>query len=401
MAKKLVIHQNLKSKENNEAVLKVCPFGGLIEKDGTLDFTAGCKHCGLCAKKGPKGYITEEIEQEVLIDKSLWSGISVFVECDFDQIHPVSFELIGKALELSKISHEKVSAVVLSTEENKEKFTKEILEYGVDEVIYYSNECLKEYQEEYFGACLSHYINHHHPSSILYGGTCIGRSLAPKMASLFHTGLTADCTKLDMKENSDLVQIRPAFGGNVMAQIICSNHRPQMATVRYKIFAMPKKVTPTGKVIYYHIDFSKLATKIKVLCTTPKPKIEDISKADIIVACGRGFKKREDLKLAEDLAKMLGGVVAGTRPLIELGWLDASRQIGLSGRSVSPKLLICLGISGAVQFAAGISNAELVISVNKDPNAPIFSYSHYAFVEDIMDFIPKLLKQITNKKEED
>ena len=218
----------------------------------------------------------------------------------------------------------------------------------------------------------------------------MGRSLAPKVAASVHTGLTADCTMLEMKENTDLVQIRPAFGGNIMAQIITPNTRPQFCTVRYKIFSAPQKSEPSGKVIKMDIDKGMLKSDTKVLNVVEKPKETDISDAEIIVAVGRGLKSKEYIPFVKEFAEKISAQLACTRPLVENGWFDAKRQIGLSGRTVKPKLIIALGISGSVQFAAGMRNSDMIIAVNNDKNASIFDIAHYGFVGDIYEIIPQL-----------
>ena len=243
------------------------------------------------------------------------------------------------------------------------------------------------------------FINKNKPSTLLVGATTIGRSLAPRVAARFRTGLTADCTILDIKENTDLVQIRPAFGGNIMAQIINPNNRPQLATVRYKVMDAPERSKEKiGKVTLCSIDKGQLDSQIKVLKVTKKQVEESISDADIIIAVGRGLKKEKDLDMINELAELIGAQIATTRPLIEAGWTDAKRQIGLSGRTVKPKLIITCGISGAVQFTAGMNNADCIVAINKDPKASIFNVAHYGIVGDIYEVIPTLINNIKEGK---
>lgn len=400
MAKKLVINQEKVNNQSVEQVMKVCPFGGLEYIDGKLNFTAGCKNCGLCVKKGPAGLVTEVVEADTTpkIDKSLWRGVSVFMEVDLEGIHPVSFELIGKAKELASVINHPVYAILIGAKENNDKFVDEILSYGVDKVYVYEDEIYKEFNMERYARCVENFIETIKPTVVLYGGTSLGRSFAPRIAAHFRTGLTADCTILGMKENTDLIQVRPAFGGNVMAQIVCPNHRPQMATVRYKIFKMPEKVIPFGEAVYMDTNLIDKSSGIKLVELKVKEKVTDISEADVIVACGRAFKTVEDLAQAEELASLLGGVVAVTRPLVEAGFKDAKFQIGLSGRTVAPKLIINLGISGAVQYTAGMTGSELVISVNENPAAAIFDVSHYGIVGDVFKVLPQLINNIKQGK---
>ncbi|MDD2414358.1 MAG: electron transfer flavoprotein subunit alpha/FixB family protein, partial [Eubacteriaceae bacterium] len=234
------------------------------------------------------------------------------------------------------------------------------------------------------------------PSSILVGATNAGRSLAPRVAARFHTGLTADCTVLNMKENTDLVQIRPAFGGNIMAQIVTQNNRPQFCTVRYKIFSAPERAEKaTGEVVSMKMDDDKKYNSlIQIKEIIKKEKGIDISEADVIVAVGRGLKSENDLPMVQEFADAIGAEMACTRPNVENGWFDPRRQIGLSGRTVKPKIIITFGVSGSVQFAAGMRNSDYIVSVNNDPEASIFNIAHCGIVGDLYEIIPELMEMI-------
>ena len=203
-----------------------------------------------------------------------------------------------------------------------------------------------------------------------------------------------------MKENTDLVQIRPAFGGNIMAQIISPNQRPQFCTVRYKVFSEPKaSETRSGEIVAMSIDESKLMSGIEVLSCEEKPRDIDISESDVIVAVGRGANTEGNRAMASELAELLGGVVACSRPLVEGNIMDAKHQIGLSGRTVKPKFILCLGISGAVQFAAGMKASDCIVAVNTDKNAPIFDVAHYGIVGDVNEILPKLIAKVKEAKD--
>ncbi|QVK19525.1 electron transfer flavoprotein subunit alpha/FixB family protein [Mycoplasmatota bacterium] len=348
--------------------------------------------CKLCVKKGPAG-VCEFIETvKESINKDDWKGICVYVEHDEERIHPVTFELIGKAQELAKKINHPVHAIIIG--DDIDDMVEEILHYGVDEVIKVKNNELKQFNIELYTTVLTQYVKQYKPSSILIGATPLGRSYAPRVAARLKTGLTADCTFLDVKENTDLIQIRPAFGGNIMASIITPNNRPQIATVRYKVFNKPEVGKKIGKVSSLSLEGINLDTKIKLHEIKQKEKGIDIAEAPVIISCGRSFKSKEDLKMVYELANLLGAEVACTRPLIENGWFDPRRQIGLSGRTVAPKLLINLGISGAVQYVAGIKNSETIISVNIDKNASIMDVSHLGIIGDIYEVIPNLIKKI-------
>ncbi|WP_338468701.1 electron transfer flavoprotein subunit alpha/FixB family protein [Clostridium botulinum] len=394
---KLVVNEEKLTPSIIGELVKICPFGALGENSGKIEISAACKMCKLCVKTGPAGVMEFVKEEKSHIDKSLWKGIAVYVDHVDGDIHPVTYELIGKARELANKINHPVYAVFIG-HDIKEK-AEEILHYGVDEVFVYDNEELKDFRIEPYTKAMEDFISKNKPSALLVGATTIGRSLAPRVAARFRTGLTADCTILDIKENTDLVQIRPAFGGNIMAQIINPNNRPQLATVRYKVMDAPERSEEkSGKVTLCSIDKSQLDSQIKVLKVTKKQVEESISDADIIIAVGRGLKKEKDLDMINELAELIGAQIATTRPLIEAGWTDAKRQIGLSGRTVKPKLIITCGISGAVQFTAGMNNAECIVAINKDPKASIFNVAHYGIIGDIYEVIPTLINNIKEGK---
>ncbi|MCB2296271.1 electron transfer flavoprotein subunit alpha [Clostridium tagluense] len=392
---KLICNGEKLNESNVQELIKVCPFGAIEYVDGKIEINAGCKMCKVCVKKGPIG-VMEFIETEaVKVDKSLWRGIGVYVDHVEGDIHPVTMELIGKARELACVVNFPVYCVFIGY--NIKERAKELLYYGVDEVFVYDYEELKDFRIEPYTAAFEDFVNKVKPSSLLVGATTIGRSLAPRVAARFRTGLTADCTMLKMKENTDLVQIRPAFGGNIMAQILCPNTRPQMSTVRYKVMDAPKKQCHAkGKITICEIDKAKLDSNIKVLKVTKKEAEENISDAEVIVAVGRALKSEKDMVMIKELAELLHAQIAGTRPTIEAGFIDAKKQIGLSGRTVKPKLIIALGISGAVQFTAGMNSSERIFAINKDANASIFNVAHYGIVGDIYEIVPQLIQNIKN-----
>lgn len=389
----LVIHQNKITDEIVEQLQTICPFGALEYEGGILSVNAACKSCKLCTKNGPDGAVTWEDAVTPVLNKTVWRGVAVFAEKRGDDIHPVTLELLGKAQQLAKVTKEPVYAVLIGS--NIKELASELLHYGADKVYVYDDPTFEQFTVSPYAAAFYDFIRKIKPSSILVGATSLGRSLAPKVAARCGAGLTADCTILEMKNNTDLVQIRPAFGGNIMAQIVTPNTRPQFCTVRYKIFSAPlRNETPTGDVIDMPVTDNMRQSKTTVLYIEEKPKEVDISEADAIVACGRGFSKEADLELAKELAKLLHAQIACTRPIIESGWMNPKRQIGLSGRTVKPKLLIALGVSGSVQFAAGMKGSERIIAVNKDPNATIFEFAHVGLVGDLYVIVPKLIEQI-------
>lgn len=389
---KLIVHQEKIT--DIAAMIEICPFKALEEKNGKLEINAACKLCKLCVKKGQPG-VMEFVEEEVgpAVDKSKWNGIAVYVDHVEGEIHPVTFELLVKARELAdKIKHP-VHAIFIGSEIADK--AQELLHYGVDKVYVVDAPELKDFMIESYTAAMEEYVNEVQPSAILVGATPVGRQLAPRVAARFKTGLTADCTILDIHDNTDLVQIRPAFGGNIMAEILTPNTRPQLATVRYKIMNAPERsAEPSGEIVNMTVAADKLKARMEVLGIVKKMKEKTIESADVLVVAGRGLKKPEDLAMIRELAEVLGGDIASTRPLVEAGWVDANHQIGLSGRTVRPKLIITCGVSGAIQFVAGMNNSEQVVAINSDPDASIFKVANYALVGDIYEIIPQLIEQI-------
>ena len=384
---------NQEKATDREALVKLCPFGAIEEKGGKLEINAGCRMCRMCIKKG--GGVFELVEEDAApsVDKSKWRGVAVVAEIDADgKLHPVALELLGKARELAdKIKHPVLALVIGS---GTDAAVEKLLAYGADEVHVYDDPELKHFRIEPYANVLEDFIDATHPSSVLVGGTVNGRSLAPRVAARFKTGLTADCTVLDMSPTTDLDQIRPAYGGNIMAHINTPRHRPQFATVRYKIFSVPPKGEPHGKVVKHTVARDKLISLIEVLERRRKDAEKGIENEEVLVVCGRGVKKPEDIAMLEELAKLLGGKVASTRAVVEQGWLDAKKQIGLSGRTVKPKLIITCGVSGAIQFVAGMNGSETIVAINTDPKASIFKVAHIGIVGDLYKVLPELIAQI-------
>ena len=379
--------------------VKICPFGAIeITKNGA-EINAACKMCRLCIKKCPQKAIAIVDEERARVNKEEWKGIMVFVEHLEGEIHPVTLELIGKARELAgKINHP-VYAVFMGYDISAR--AGDLPAYGVDRVYLYDYEQLKHYKVDVYANAFEDCIRKVKPSVVLIGATSIGRSLAPRLSTRFRTGLTADCTMLDIRENTDLVQIRPAFGGNIMAQIITQNSRPQFATVRYKVMNQAECLeNPKGTVEKCYMDSGRLDSRIRVLNIKKKEKEPGIADAQVLVVAGRGVKEKKDMALIEELAGLLGGQVAVTRGLVEDGWAHYTKQIGLSGRTVKPKLIITCGVSGAVQFTAGMNGSENIFAINRDKNAPIFKIAHYGMVGDLYEVIPELMARIKEGRSE-
>ncbi len=372
---------------------RLCPFGAIELKDGKPELNAACKVCGICVKNCPEKAILKLETKVDSVDKSLWNDILVFAEVSGGRLHPVSLELIGKGLELAKTVGYKVKVVLVGCGVRAE--AEELRHYGVSEIAVYDDEELSYFRADAYAACVEDYIRHARPGVVLVGATSLGRSLAPRLSTRFHTGLTADCTKLEMRENTDLVQIRPAFGGNIMAQIITTNTRPQFATVRYKVMTPPARNEEASGVILDR-KLPKGVSESKVTCVSvqPIPPKKSISDAEILVVGGRGLQKEADLEMIRELARLLGGDWATSRPLVEKGWNTNDRQIGLSGRTVRPRLIITCGVSGAIQFTACMKGSDRIVAINSDKNAPIFNVAHVAVVGDLYEILPALIRQL-------
>ncbi len=375
------------------ALAALCPFGAIEVANGSVSVTAACRMCKLCVKNGPPGAFELVNEKKAEIDKSAWRGIAVYIDQTEGAVHPVSLELLGKARELARKVGHPVFALLAGASLKSQ--AEDLRHYGVDQVYLYEHPQLAHFRIEPYTAVFEDFIKRCRPSVVLVGGTAIGRSLAPRTAARFRTGLTADCTCLDIQANTDLDQIRPAFGGNIMAHIRTPRHRPQFATVRYKIFSAPERLdAPQGGIVSITPADRMLASRIETLATRRKAPVKNIEDADVLVVAGLGLQRRENLEWLNRLAEHLGGMVGGTRPVIEAGWLEPRRQIGLSGRTVKPKLLIACGVSGSIQFVAGMSGAERIMAINTDANAPIFKVAHTALVGDVCEILPALLSKI-------
>ncbi len=382
--------------------LSHCPFSAMEMTDRGIDVNENCRMCGLCIKSCPaKALSFEQKATKDDVDKSKWKDILVYVEQEDDHIHPVAYELIGEARKLAEKVGYQVCCVLIGDKGSAENAAK-LLPYGVSKVFVYEHPGFKGFKTDCYTDALSDCISQMKPSIVLVGATALGRSLAPRLSVRFHTGLTADCTRLDIKENTDLVQVRPAFGGNIMAQILISHARPQFATVRYKVMDKAKKVeTPDGEVILMPVTDAMAKSKIDILDIKHLDKVKSIEEEDVLVVAGRGVKNASDVEMLRELATLLGGQLCFTRPMVEDGLGDNSHQIGLSGRTVKPKLIITCGVSGAIQFAAGMNSADCIVAINNDPQALIFNIANYCIVEDLYTFVPNLINSIRTTKEKE
>ena len=315
-------------------------------------------------------------------------GILIYAEVESGRIHPVAFELLGKAREIGERIGGQVWSIILGHE--IKDLASELIQYGADKVFVYDHPTLREFDVIRYKEILVDFVKKFNPEIFLIGATPLGRSLAPRVAAALRTGLTADCIDLRIDENGDLIQIRPAFTGNILAHIKTKS-RPIMATVRYRVMEMPEKdPSRSGEII--EMEVPEIGeTGLKMLEKVEERRV-NLAEADIIVAGGRGLKSKDDLKMLEELASLLGGVVGVSRPLVDEGWISKDHQVGFSGNTVKPKLYIACGISGSPQHLAGMRDSEIIVAINVDPSAPIFRYADYGVVGDLYEVLPRLMK---------
>lgn len=325
-------------------------------------------------------------------DKNKWSGILVYIECFQGKVQPVSLELVGEAYRLSGICKEPVCVVAVGAQ--MERVKEQLTGLPVLKAFLYETE--DEYDPELYEKLLTQCIWEIRPSIVLIGGTWEGRALAPRAAVAFRTGLTADCTELSIDENGNLVQTRPAFGGNVMASIVTETCRPQFATVRPGMM-MPVTKDFTACTIFQSQIIVKKDGAVRILGSEPIVEKSSITDQKILVVAGRGIRKKEDLDILRELAALLGGKLASSRALVEKGWMKPDEQIGLSGSTVSPEWMITCGVSGTVQFMAGMKHTKNIIAINSDPNARIFEIAHYPVCGDLYEIVPELIEILKKK----
>lgn len=322
-------------------------------------------------------------------------GVFVIAEQRDGNLQKVSLELLGKAREIADKLDGEVVAVLLGYE--VDKLTDTLIHHGADRVILIDNINLKHYTTDAYTKAICEVAKKMNPEIIFIGATYIGRDLGPRVAARLKTGLTADCTGLDVdEETKNLLMTRPAFGGNIMATIECPNHRPQMSTVRPGVFSVPcADYERRGEVERFDVSIKEEDIKVKIeeIVKSMKEKI-DITEADIIVSGGRGVGSKEGFTLLKELADTLGGIVAGSRAAVDSGWIEKDRQVGQTGKTVRPKLYIACGISGAIQHLAGMQESEYIVAINKDSDAPIMSVADLAIVGDLYKVVPELIKEI-------
>ena len=376
--------------------VKSCPFGAITMKDkkAVIDF-GKCTLCGACVpscKFKAIEFTVCKVPQKA--DLSAYKGVWVFGEQKKGAVQSVVYELIGKGRELANDLGVELACILIG--DGVEGKVQELFWRGVDKVYLVEHPKVKNYMDEPYTEIIVELVKEFKPEVLLYGATSIGRSLASRVAVKLYTGLTADCTGLAIdKEKRLLLQTRPAFGGNIMATILCENYRPQMSTVRHKVFKeAPVDKARRGQVIKKSYPEGIYDSRTKLLeIKEEETATVNLTEADIIVSGGRGLGKPENFKIIEDLAKVLGGAVGASRSAVDAEWIPYSHQVGQTGKTVCPKIYIACGISGQIQHLAGMSSSDIIVAINKDPQAPIFSVATYGIVGDLNEVVPALTQK--------
>ena len=375
--------------------LKVCPFGAIeiINKKAVIDLDK-CTLCGACVDACKPNAIELKRETSRTPGLEQYKGIWVFGEQKKGIVQSVVYELLNKAQELSKKRKTDVSCVLLG--HNIKDKAQALIHRGADKVYVVDDQKLENFLDEPYTKVLVNLIRKHRPEIFLCGATYIGRSLISRIAVKLHTGLTADCTGLDIDEKDGfLLQTRPAFGGNIMATILCKNHRPQMATVRHKVMKESELDTSRkGEIIEETVSPTLLTSRTKLMDIVEEvTSTVNLTEADIIVSGGRGMRGPENYVILEELAQVLGGAVGASRAAVDAEWIPYSHQVGQTGKTVCPKIYIACGISGQIQHLVGMQSSKIIIAINKDPYAPIFSVANYGIVGDLFEIVPILTKK--------
>lgn len=381
--------------------IRSCPFNAIEMKDGKAVLNADCTGCGACETSCKLEAIEVDKVEKKSMDLSVYKGVWVFAEQRNGKLMGTAFELLGEGRKLADTLGVELSAVLLGSD--VAKLADELIHYGADRVIVAEHPELKQYTTDGYTKVITDLVNSRKPEIILIGATNIGRDLGPRIAARLDTGLTADCTKLEIDtEQRMLLQTRPAFGGNIMATIITPKHRPQMATVRPGVM---KKLAPDAgrkgivEKVEVALEKKDIRTIVREVVKSAKQAVNLID-AEVIVSGGRGLGGPEGFKLIEELACELGGVVGSSRAAVDSGWISHDHQVGQTGKTVRPKIYVACGISGAIQHLAGMQSSDCIIAINKNPDAPIFDVADYGIVGDLYKVVPMMIEEVKKIKAE-
>lgn len=379
----------------------VCPFGAISVSERSAEVSDECTVCGMCVDTCEFGAISlPEVGSGKAADLADYKGVWVFAEWREGVIHKVSHELLGEGRKLADKRGVELAAVLLGHNLG-EDVAAGLISYGADAVYVVDRPELAHFTDEAYAKTISELVRQKRPEILLAGATSIGRSFIPRVAATLQTGLTADCTELDISEEGLLLQTRPAFGGNVMATIVCPNRRPQMATVRPKVMRPVKIEGRQGRIETPTVPEECFKSRIEVLEVIPeKDQTAKLTEADVIVSGGRGLRKGENFALIEELAQLIKGAVGASRGAVEEGWIAPTHQVGQTGRTVAPSLYMAVGIAGAIQHVVGMQGSKVIVAVNKDPLAPIFDVATYGVLADLFEFVPAFIRKIKQENGE-
>ena len=380
-----------------ESCIQSCPFDSIVMKDDKAEITETCQFCRACLSVCPEGAIYEIEEASDKKEKEQGTGVWVYAEQRDGVIAGVSFELLGAGRNLANKLGTEVSAVLFGASGAD---ARELIRWGADRVYHCDDELVRAFNDEPYADLLSELIQQYRPEIVLAGATPIGRSFIPRVAARLKAGLTADCTALEIDEDSrNLLQVRPAFGGNIMATILCPHTRPQMATVRPRV--MKRGVydeSRQGEIIPVKADNVKSRTRVLETIKEVSDISVNLQEANVIVSGGRGTGGEKGFKLLHELAGALGASLGASRAAVDEGWIPYRHQVGQTGKTVGPKVYIACGISGAVQHVVGMQSSDIIIAINKNPEAPIFDIATYGIVGDLFEIVPMLTKKIKEAK---
>ncbi len=378
--------------------VKVCPFDAMKIVNEKAEANEACTLCGACVKVCPVDALFIERKR---VDPSKfkdYKGVWVWAEQINGKLRNVALELLGKGRELADKLGEPLCAILLGS--NVGELSNILAQNGADIVYVSDQEILTHYTTDAYTDVISALILTEKPNIVLFGATANGRDLGPRIAARLQLGLTADCTGLDIDDKRQLVQTRPAFGGNIMASILSPYTRPQMATVRPNVFKPLKDAGKQTEIRDVAIEVNKAAVHTKIVDTIVE--IEEgalkVDEADMVVSCGRGIKTPENIEVVGELASELNAALGGSRPIVDQGWMKHHQQVGQSGRTIAPKLYIACGISGAIQHLVGMRTSDTIVAINNDPDAPIFQVADFSIVGDLFRVVPAIVKELKRVK---
>ncbi len=378
--------------------LASCPFEAIELKDGKAEINEYCQACMTCLSVCPEGAIVATEEGEPGREKAEgYSGVWIFAEQRNGKVSSVAYELLGAGKKLADDLKTDLSAVLFGAGDAD---AQELIRWGADKVYHAKDAILENFNDEPYAQLLTKLINEYRPEVVLAGATPIGRSFLPRVAARLRTGLTADCTALSIdQETGNLFQVRPAFGGNIMATILCPGNRPQMATVRPRVMKRGQyDETRSGEIIPVQADGITSRTKVIESVKEVSDVTVNLQEADIIVSGGRGLGDPKGFTILSELAELFGGAVGSSRAAVDEGWIPYRHQVGQTGKTVCPKIYFACGISGAVQHLVGMQSSDVIIAINRNPEAPIFNAATYGIVGDLYEIVPLLIRKIKESK---